>query len=262
MTPKLIIVAAPSGCGKSTLCDRLLAEYPELVYSVSCTTREPRGEEEDGVDYHFVTMERYRQLEAEDAFLEHAIVHGNGYGTLIAPVRHAFEMGCSVIMDIDVAGASQIRARVAALPEDDPLRNGIVDIFILPPSMEELRRRLVGRGEDTMDVIERRMENAVGEIARVDEFTHRVVNDDLGIAYKELSSILEREDAVNGLDNPSEEEDHCGCHHHHEGHEGGCGCHGHHDGHEGHCGCHHHEEGGCGCHGHHEGGHCGCHHHE
>ncbi len=201
MKPLLILVSAPSGAGKSTLCDRLLQDYPELVYSVSCTTREPRGEEEDGVDYHFLTQKRFDELVAENAFLEHATVHGNSYGTLIQPIRDAFRHNLSILLDIDVAGAEQVRARLASLPANDPLREGFTDIFILPPSMEELRRRLVTRGEDSLETIEKRMKNASGEMERAGEYHYRLVNDDLEIAYKELRAIVEYAGGVIGPEN-------------------------------------------------------------
>ena len=201
MKPLLILVSAPSGAGKSTLCDRLLQDYPELVYSVSCTTREPRGEEEDGVDYHFLSQERFDELVAENAFLEHATVHGNSYGTLIQPIRDAFAHNLSILLDIDVAGAAQVRERLAALPADDPLREGFTDIFILPPSMEELRRRLVTRGEDSPETIEKRMRNASGEMDRAGEYHYQLVNDDLEIAYKELRAIVEYAGGVIGPEN-------------------------------------------------------------
>lgn len=215
MTPKLVIISAPSGAGKTTLCDMLLQDYPELVYSVSCTTREPRGEEEDGVDYHFMATADFERLVGEKAFLEHALVHGNYYGTLAAPVRDALSENLSILLDIDVAGAAQVRKSLAALPADDPLRNGLVDIFISPPSMAELRRRLETRGEDAPEVIEKRIHNAEGEIARAGEFHYHVVNDDLGIAYRELCAILEHENAVIGPGNRQEHEHGCSCGHCH-----------------------------------------------
>jgi guanylate kinase len=202
MKPGIVIIAAPSGAGKTTLCDMLLQDYPELVYSVSCTTREPRGEEEDGVDYHFVDKAAFERLIGERAFLEHALVHGNYYGTLAAPVRDALRDNLSILLDIDVAGAAQVRESLAALPEGDPLRNcGFVDIFISPPSIAELRRRLESRGEDAPEVIERRIGNARGEMARAGEFHYHVVNDDLGVAYRELRAILEHENTVIGPEN-------------------------------------------------------------
>ena len=215
MNPLLILVSAPSGAGKSTLCDRLLQDYPELVYSVSCTTREPRGEEEDGVDYHFLTQKRFDELVAQDAFLEHATVHGNSYGTLIQPIRDAFAHKLSVLLDIDVAGAAQVRARLASLPPDDPIRGGFTDIFILPPSLEELRRRLVTRGEDSPETIEKRMKNATGEMARANEYRFKIVNDDLEIAYKELKAAIEFVNGVLGPENTDADGGDAHAHHHH-----------------------------------------------
>ena len=193
--PLFIVISAPSGCGKTTLIDMLLQEYSDIVYSISCTTRAPRGEEEDGVDYHFKTVERFEELIAEDAFIEHARVHGNYYGTLREPIESALKEGCSVILDIDVQGAAKVREFVRALPDSDPMKAGYVDIFILPPSMEELRSRLVGRGTDSPEAVERRLENAEGEIARAGEYMFRVTNDDLGMAYRRLCDLI---DALSG----------------------------------------------------------------
>ncbi len=190
--PLFIVMSAPSGCGKSTLIDMLLQEYPDLVYSISCTTRAPRGEEEDGIDYHFLTRERFQELLAEDAFLEHAEVHGNYYGTLKAPILEVLAEGNSMILDIDVEGAGKVRHHVFHhLPPEDPLRDGYTDVFISPPSMEELRRRLEGRGTDTPETIERRLANAEGEMARAGEYMFRVTNDDLGMAYRRLCDIID-----------------------------------------------------------------------
>lgn len=193
--PLFIVISAPSGCGKTTLIDMLLQEYCDIVYSISCTTRAPRGEEEDGVDYHFKTVERFEELIAEDAFIEHARVHGNYYGTLREPIESALKEGCSVILDIDVQGAAKVREFVRALPDSDPMKAGYVDIFILPPSMEELRSRLVGRGTDSPEAVEKRLENAEGEIARAGEYMFRVTNDDLGMAYRRLCDLI---DALSG----------------------------------------------------------------
>ena len=189
--PLFIVISAPSGCGKTTLIDMLLQEYCDIVYSISCTTRAPRGEEEDGVDYHFKTVERFKQLIAEDAFIEHACVHGNYYGTLREPIESALREGCSVILDIDVQGAAKVREFVRSLPDTDPMKVGYVDIFILPPSMEELRSRLVGRGTDSPEAVERRLENAEGEIARAGEYMFQVTNDDLQLAYRRLCDIID-----------------------------------------------------------------------
>ena len=190
MKPLLIVMSAPSGAGKSTLCDLLLQEFPEITYSVSCTTRAPRGQEEDGIDYFFLSKEEFDRRVREGLLLEHATVHGNLYGTPADPVREAFAEGQSVLMDIDVAGAAQVREAVAKLPPGDPLREGFVDIFVEPPDMEELRRRLEGRGEDAPETIELRLRSAQGEMDRAGEFTYRVVNDDLDMAYRRLRDIL------------------------------------------------------------------------
>ena len=185
-------MSAPSGCGKSTLIDMLLQEYPDLQYSISCTTRAPRGDEEDGIDYHFLTVDRFRELLAEGAFLEHAEVHGNYYGTLRQPIVDVLNEGNSMILDIDVVGAAKVRHQVMHhLPPEDPLRAGYIDIFINPPSMEELRARLVGRGTDAPDVIERRLANAEGEMARAGEYMFQVTNDDLRVAYKRLCDLID-----------------------------------------------------------------------
>jgi guanylate kinase len=193
--PLLIVMSAPSGCGKSTLIDMLLQEYSDIVYSISCTTREPRGEEEDGLDYHFKTKERFEELIKKNAFIEYAKVHDNYYGTLKGPIEEVLAEGNSMILDIDVQGAAKVRDYVRKLPNNDPLKIGYVDIFIQPPSMEELRRRLESRGTDAQDVIEKRLRNAEGEMARADEYMFQVTNDDLGIAYKRLCDLI---DALSG----------------------------------------------------------------
>lgn len=193
--PLFIVISAPSGCGKSTLIDMLLQQYFDIEYSISCTTRAPRGEEEDGLDYHFKTKERFEELVTEDAFLEYACVHGNYYGTLREPIADALAHGSSVILDIDVQGAAKVRERVRALPDTDPMKIGYVDIFINPPSLEELRDRLVGRGTDAPAEIEKRLANAEGEMARAGEYMFRVTNDDLGMAYRRLCDLI---DALSG----------------------------------------------------------------
>ena len=189
--PLFIVMSAPSGCGKSTLIDMLLQEYHDIVYSISCTTRAPRGEEEDGLDYHFLAKERFEQLIGEDAFLEYAKVHDNYYGTLKAPVVEVLAEGNTMILDIDVQGAAKVREYVRRLPDTDPLKIGYVDIFINPPSLEELRERLERRGTDAPEVIEKRMHNAEGEMSRAGEYMFQVTNDDLQLAYRRLCDILD-----------------------------------------------------------------------
>lgn len=193
--PLFLVLSAPSGCGKSTLVDMLLQEYPDFVYSISCTTRPPRGHEEDGIDYHFLSRERFEQLIAENAFIEYAKVHDNYYGTLKAPIEEVLAEGNSMILDIDVQGAAKVREYVRSLPNTDALKVGYADVFILPPSLEELRRRLEGRGTDAPAVIEKRLANAEGEMARAGEYMYRITNDDLGQAYKRFCDLI---DALSG----------------------------------------------------------------
>ena len=193
--PLFIVMSAPSGCGKSTLIDMLLQEYHDIVYSISCTTRAPRGEEEDGIDYHFMAKERFEELVGEGAFIEYAKVHDNYYGTLKAPIEEVLAEGNSMILDIDVQGAAKVRDYVRGLPDGDPLKVGYVDVFVNPPSLEALRERLEGRGTDAPEVIERRLVNAEGEMARAGEYMFRVVNDDLGICFKRLCDLI---DALSG----------------------------------------------------------------
>ncbi len=191
--PLLIVVSAPSGAGKTTLCDRLLRKNDDIVYSVSCTTRKPRGEEEDGVDYHFMTEEQFKGYIAAGNFLEYAVVHGNYYGTLATTIRQALAAGKHVLLDIDVQGAGQIREGLLLMTEDDPIRQGFLDIFIAPPSLEELRARLEGRAEDSAEVINERMINAEHEMLRADEYEYQIINDDLDTAFLRLRNIIEKE---------------------------------------------------------------------
>ena len=188
--PLFLVLTAPSGAGKSTLVRMLREEFPATVYSVSCTTRAPRGEEKDGVAYHFLSDEEFLRRVAAGEFLEHALVHGHRYGTLRSAVEGPLAEGRWVVLDIDVAGAAQVREIVRRMPEDAPLRRGFLDLFIDVPSIEELRRRLEKRGEDAPDVIETRLRNAEGERARKGEFAAVVVNDDLATAYAELRAAV------------------------------------------------------------------------
>lgn len=175
----ILVLCAPSGAGKSTLVRRLLAEFPDFGYSVSYTTREPRPGEQDGRDYHFVTRERFEAMRAAGEFAEWAEVHGNCYGTASAPVRGMLAAGRDVLFDIDVQGAAQLRG---TFPD-------ALYVFLLPPSRDELERRLRGRGTDAEEVIARRMKNARGEIAAAGDFDFLVVNDRLEQAYDELRAV-------------------------------------------------------------------------
>lgn len=188
--PLLLVVSAPSGTGKTTLCDRLLAEFSEMIYSVSCTTRPPREGEVDGTDYYFLTEDAFRKKIEDGDFLEHATVHGFRYGTLRRFVLEGFQSGRDVLMDIDVQGAAQIREQVRRADAHDPLRKSFVDVFIAPPSIDVLRKRLQGRGKDADAVIERRLQQVEAEISRWKDYQYFIVNDRLDTSYDRLRSIV------------------------------------------------------------------------
>ncbi len=182
----LFALCAPSGAGKTTLSKCLIESFPGLRFSVSHTTRGQRRGEEDGVDYHFVGRSAFEQHVAAGLFAEWAEVHGNLYGTSLAELDRArADSKQGLIFDIDHQGARQLRAK---LPR-------AVSIFVLPPSMDELRRRLVARATDSTDVIERRLGAAREEISHYGFFDYLVVNDDLETAKRELLSIIEAEQA-------------------------------------------------------------------
>jgi guanylate kinase len=180
----MLVLASPSGAGKSSLARRLMADDPAVTFSVSWTTRPVRDGEADGVHYTFVTKEAFRAHRAGDGFLEWAEVHDHYYGSPRAQVMANLAAGRDVLFDIDWQGAQQLAANA---PDD------VVRVFILPPSMAELKARLDGRGTDTPDVIARRMTNAYGEIARADSFDYVLLNDDFESTYRALRTILEAE---------------------------------------------------------------------
>jgi guanylate kinase len=177
------VITGPSGVGKGTLIRGLLEEMPELELSVSATTRRPRPGERDGVDYHFLTPEQFEARVKEGDFLEHATYSGNRYGTLRSEVERRLREGRPVVLEIEVQGARQVRA---AMPE-------AVAVFIAPPSREALRARLIGRGTDTPEQVETRMQSAEQELAAQPEFSHVVVNDRLEAATRELARIVRAE---------------------------------------------------------------------
>jgi guanylate kinase len=188
--PLMIVVSAPSGTGKSTLCDRLVGEFPKIAYSVSCTTRNPRGAEKDGVHYYFLSKKEFKERAKNGEFLEYAKVHSNFYGTLEDTVLYTMEEGRHVLLDIDVQGARQIRDSLVRLDPRHPIRRGFMDIFIAPPSFEELERRLRGRATDDERVIRKRLDNAKGEMDHAAEYTYQIVNDDLEKAYADLKTVI------------------------------------------------------------------------
>jgi len=179
----LFIVSAPSGAGKTSLVKGLLTRDERLSVSISHTTRTRRATEADGVNYHFVDEGRFQAMVTAGAFLEHAEVFGNRYGTALESVETRFASGADVILEIDWQGAAQVRAR----------RPDAVSIFILPPSRETLRSRLTRRGEDSAEVMERRLAEARDEISHQQEFDYLVVNDDFDTALTELAAIVTAE---------------------------------------------------------------------
>lgn len=188
--PLLVVISAPSGAGKSTLCNLLLRDCPNLARIITCTTRAPRGKERDGIDYHFLTRPEFERRIRAGAFLEHAVVHGNRYGTLAASVRRALAAGRDLALVIDVQGAGQVRARAV---RDPALRRALIDIFIAPPSLDVLRRRLVKRGEDAPAAIRQRIRNAAAELHCRRKFRYLVINDRLQDARARLRAIIAAE---------------------------------------------------------------------
>jgi guanylate kinase len=178
----LFIVSAPSGAGKSTLCRTVLDHFPDLLYSISYTTRKPRNDEQDGVDYHFISQKDFEAGIAENRWAEWALVHGNYYGTSAEFLDQGLSAGRDILLDIDVQGTRQILHRH---PDG-------VTIFIMPPSLEVLRRRLESRRSDSADVIMVRLDNAEKEMAQRDLYLHVVVNDRLADAVAKLVGIFEK----------------------------------------------------------------------
>jgi guanylate kinase len=178
----LIILSSPSGAGKSTLAKRLRSWDDSISFSVSATTRNPRPGELDGQDYHFVSVEDFKTAVTESEMLEHAHVFGNFYGSPKGPVRQAIESGQDVLFDIDWQGAQQIR--------NSELGQHTLSIFLLPPSITELRRRLESRGQDDAETIKRRMEKSWDEISHWGSYDHVLINDDLDATEEALKTVI------------------------------------------------------------------------
>ena len=176
----LFVVSGPSGVGKSTLLKRVLDQVPDLSFSVSATTRDPRVGETDGVDYHFIEQERFSEMVAQGDFLEHATVYSRSYGTLAEPVRKALSMGHSILLDIDVQGARAVRQ---SMPE-------AVFIMIAPPNVATLRARLNGRNTDSDEIIAGRMAKVAQQLGAIEEYDYLVVNDDLDTAHRQMEALF------------------------------------------------------------------------
>ena len=181
---KIIIFSAPSGSGKTTIVRELLKRFPQFEFSISATSRQPRGEEQDGVDYYFLSPEDFRQKVREEAFVEWDEVYaGTSYGTLKSEIDRIWSKGHVILFDVDVMGGINLK-RIFG--------QDACSIFIMPPSIEELRRRLTGRGTDAPEVIEKRIGKAEFELSKSPEFDHTVINDELSTAVEETSALITR----------------------------------------------------------------------
>ena len=176
----VLVLSGPSGAGKSSLINKIIDEIGDCYFSISTTTRPMRPGEKEGVDYHFVSVEEFKKGIERDEFLEYALVHGNYYGTSLKPVKEALAQGKLVIFDIDVQGNVSVNSRLGDIT---------TSVFIVPPSLSELERRLRARGTDSEEVIQQRIENAKKEIQRVSEYDFLLINDDLDTAAEQLKLI-------------------------------------------------------------------------
>ena len=187
-TPLLVVVSAPSGAGKSTLCDNVRAALPSASRAVTCTTREPRDGELDGVDYYFLGEEEFLARVEGGEFLENAVVHGNHYGVLKSELRAKLVEGSDVLLNIDVQGAATIRERAAT---DPVLSRSLVTVFLCPPSLGELEQRLRGRGTDSDEVIARRLAIAKDEMDQAEKFDHTLTSQTREADVDRLLGIIE-----------------------------------------------------------------------
>jgi guanylate kinase len=186
----LIVVSAPSGAGKTTLCQQLLAARPDMIRAVTCTTRDPRPGEQNGVDYHFLDPASFLARERAGDFLEHATVHGNRYGTLRSEVLDKLRQGRDVLLNIDVQGAATVRRRAQ---EDAGLKQALVSIFMMPPSLAALEKRLRNRGTDADETIEKRLAAAREEMAHWKDFDYLLVSDSIAEDLRRALAIVESE---------------------------------------------------------------------
>jgi guanylate kinase len=191
----LIVISAPSGGGKTTLCEQLLEHQPNTVRAVTCTTREPREGEKDGVDYYFMDAQTFLKRVQAGNFLEHATVYGNSYGTLKSEVLGKLRQGKDVLLSIDVQGAATIRARAE---EDPELKRALLTIFLAPPSMDVLEKRLKKRGKDSTPVIQKRLAVARQEIAQSKNFDYLMVSSSIPEDLRRMQAIITAEKLRHG----------------------------------------------------------------
>jgi guanylate kinase len=189
-SPLLIVISAPSGGGKTTLCQRLLAARPNMTRAITCTTREPRPGEKDGVDYYFLDAGTFLKRVQAGNFLEHATVHGNSYGTLKSEVLGKLRQGLDVILNVDVQGAAAIRT---ASREDSELERALVTVFLAPPSLQALEERLLKRGGDSLSSIQKRLSVARHEIAQWKHFDYLIISGSIPEDQARMEAILDAE---------------------------------------------------------------------
>jgi guanylate kinase len=189
-SPLLIVISAPSGAGKTTVCQQLLASCPGLSRAITCTTRAPRGDEKDGIDYYFLDAASFLRRVQAGNFLEHATVYGNSYGTLHSEVMGKLRLGKDVLLNVDVQGAASIRERAGADPE---LKRALVSVFLTPPSLGVLEQRLRNRGTDAEQVIQKRLGVARQEISQWRHFDYLLISSTIPEDLRRMQAILETE---------------------------------------------------------------------
>ncbi|HTG43154.1 MAG TPA: guanylate kinase [Verrucomicrobiae bacterium] len=190
VSPLLVVISAPSGGGKTTLCQQLLIVRPNMMRAVTCTTREPRPGEQDGVDYFFLDAEKFLRRVQAGNFLEHATVHGNSYGTLKSEVVNKLRLGTDVLLNVDVQGAATIRAQAE---EDPELKRSLVTVFLTPPSLVILEQRLRNRGMDSAAVMQKRLSVARQEIAQWKNFDYLILSASIAEDLRRMQAILDAE---------------------------------------------------------------------
>lgn len=189
----IIVISSPSGCGKSTIANKILSRDSKIKLSISVTTREKRAFEEDGVDYHFISKDKFYNMIENESLLEYAVIYDNLYGTPVAPVLELLDQGTDVLFDVDIQGAEQISS--------SPLADRVIKIYLLPPSMKELKSRLENRGSDSQEVIEKRFNLSKQEITYFDKYDYVIVNNDSEISFESIYNIIniERSKVCNNI---------------------------------------------------------------